>query len=299
MSVRRTSASGLGSTELATKFIDSGALQFSLAKDFFTLSGAYSVNVVTPQTAPSGPLTFIVGAPALALRAITNAGSYANGAVAPGEIISLFGTNMGPATGTGLSLTAAGLVSTSLSGVQVLFDGFPAPLIYVRSDQVSAIVPYEVAGRVTAQVTLVYNGQTSAPLTVPVTDSAPALFTADASGKGQGAILNQDSSVNSPSNPAAKGSVVVLYGTGEGATDPPGVDGQIAGSVLPKPKLPVSVTINGKDAVVLYAGAAPSEVAGLIQVNVLLPDGINSGSVPVVLRVGSATSQAGVLVSVQ
>jgi uncharacterized protein (TIGR03437 family) len=287
------------STELATTFIDSGNLQFSLPKDFFTLSGAYSINVAAPQTAPSSPVTFTVGAPALAVRAITNAGSYANGAVAPGEIISLFGTNMGPATGAGLSLTPAGLVSTNVGGVQVLFDGTPAPLIYARSDQVSAIVPYGVAGHVTAQVTVVFNGQPSTPLTVPVTDSAPALFTADASGKGQGAILNQNGSVNSSTNPAGKGSVVVLYGTGEGATNPPGVDGQIAGSVLPKPILPVSVTIDGRDAVVLYAGAAPSEVAGVIQVNVLLPDGINSGPVPVVLKVGSATSQAGVLLAVQ
>jgi uncharacterized protein (TIGR03437 family) len=198
-----------------------------------------------------------------------------------------------------LSLTAAGLVSTSLNGVQVLFDGVPAPLIYVRSDQVSAIVPYEVAGRVTTQVAVGYNGQVSASLTVPVTDSVPALFTSDASGKGQGAILNQDTTVNSPSNPAAQGSVVVLYGTGEGATDPPGVDGQIAGSVLPKSKLPVSVTIDGKDAVVMYAGAAPSEVAGVIQVNVLLPDGVKSGPVPVVLKVGLNTSQAGVMLAVQ
>jgi uncharacterized protein (TIGR03437 family) len=106
-------------------------------------------------------LTFTVGVPALALKVITNAGSYANGAVAPGEIISLFGTNMGPATGTGLSLTAAGLVSTSLSGVQVLFDGIAASLIYVRSDQVSSIVPYEVSDRVTTQVGVLYKKRTS------------------------------------------------------------------------------------------------------------------------------------------
>jgi uncharacterized protein (TIGR03437 family) len=287
------------SSELPTTFIDSGTLQFSLAKDFFTLSGAYSINVVTPQAVPSNSVPFTVGAPGIVFSAVTNAGSYATGAIAPGEIINLFGSNIGPAVGVGLSLTPSGLVSTLLGGVQVLFDGIPAPLVYARSDQLSAIVPYEVGGHPSTQVSIIFNGQSSAPLVVPVAESAPSLFTADASGKSQGAILNQDGSVNSPSNPAGKGSVVVLYGTGEGATDPPSVNGQIAGSVLPKPILPVSVAIDGQDAQVLYAGAAPFEVAGVIQVNVLLPDGINSGSVPVVLKVGSATSQAGVLVSVQ
>ncbi len=164
----------------------------------------------------------------------------------------------------------------------------------------SAIVPYFIGdGRPNTRVAVQYNGQTSAVFTLPVAGSAPALFTADASGKGQGAILNEDGSVNSLSNPAAKGSVVVLYGTGEGATDPPGVDGKLGGEVLPKPTLPVTVSVDGKDAQVLYAGSAPGEVAGVIQVNVRLPNGVNSGAVPVVLQVGGASSQAGVILSVR
>jgi uncharacterized protein (TIGR03437 family) len=79
----------------------------------------------------------------------------------------------------------------------------------------------------------------------------------DGSGVGQGAILDQNSTVNSPSNPAEKGSIVIVFASGAGQTDPGGADGQIAGDTLPTPLLPVSVQIGGLEAKVLYAGAAP------------------------------------------
>jgi uncharacterized protein (TIGR03437 family) len=142
-----------------------------------------------------------------------------------------------------------------LSNVELLFDGNPAPLLYVQAGQISGIVPYEVAGHADTQVIVKYDGQQSAAFTLPVAPSAPALFTDDASGKGQGAILNLDGSLNSSSHPAEAGSVVVLYGTGAGQTNPPGVDGQITGSTLSKPVLPVTATIDGQPAQVLYAGS--------------------------------------------
>ncbi len=126
----------------------------------------------------------------------------------------------------------------------------------------------------------------------------PGLFTANASGSGPGAIRNQDLSVNSASNPAPRGSIVV-YATGEGATDPVGVDGQVAATAFPKPTLPVTVRIGGMPAEVLYAGAAPSLVAGVLQVNVRVPEGVPDGAAEVRLIVGSAESPAGVTVAVQ
>jgi uncharacterized protein (TIGR03437 family) len=123
-------------------------------------------------------------------------------------------------------------------------------------------------------------------LTIPLAASAPGLFNV---------ALNQDLTRNSASNPAAQGSIVVLYGTGAGQTNPAGVDGEVTGKILPKPVLPVSVTIDGKPAKVLYAGAAGGTVSGVIQVNVRLPDDIQSGPVPVALRVGSGLSQPRVL----
>src|SRR5258706_894203 len=104
---------------------------------------------------------------------------------------------------------------------------------------------------------VIYQGRVSAPVTVAVATAAPALFSADSSGKGNGAILNQDSTPNSPANPAEKGSVVVLFGTGEGQTKPRGADGRIATTVFPKPEQDVKVTIGGIDASIAYAGAAP------------------------------------------
>jgi uncharacterized protein (TIGR03437 family) len=143
------------------------------------------------------------------------------------------------------------------------------------------------------------NGVPSGTLTVSIADSAPGLFTATANGKGPAAALNEDLSRNSSSNPAGQGSIVVLYGTGAGQTNPAGMDGAVDGKILPKPILPVSVTVDGKSAKVLYAGGAGGAVAGLIQLNVRLPDGIHSGAVPVVFRIGGNGSQPGVTLSVQ
>jgi uncharacterized protein (TIGR03437 family) len=123
---------------------------------------------------------------------------------------------------------------------------------------------------------------------------APGIFTA---GK-QAAALNQDGSYDSASSPAARGSTVVLFATGEGQTDPSGVDGQLATSVYPKPVLPVSVTIGGQPATLAYFGAAPGLTAELLQLNVVVPQNIAPGNVAVVLTVGSASSQAGVTIGV-
>jgi uncharacterized protein (TIGR03437 family) len=144
-----------------------------------------------------------------------------------------------------------------------------------------------------------YNGIKSSAVTVPIPPAAPGIFTADSSGKGQGALLNQDYSINSSRNPAGRGSIVILYATGEGQTDPAGVDGQLATAGLPQPRLPVSVTIGGIAAEVLYAGAAPGFVAGSMQINARIPANAPTGaSVSVQISIGNAASLAGVTLSV-
>ncbi|MEO8129839.1 MAG: hypothetical protein ABI822_22245, partial [Bryobacteraceae bacterium] len=133
-----------------------------------------------------------------------------------------------------------------------------------------------------------------------VDNSLPGLFSANASGRGQGAILNQDNSANTSSNPATKGQAIVLYATGEGQTTPVGVDGKIIGSDLKKSLLPVSVKVGGIDCTVEYAGSAPGLVSGVFQVNVRLSSSVPSGSnVPVVLTVGPASSQDGLTVAIR
>jgi uncharacterized protein (TIGR03437 family) len=150
----------------------------------------------------------------------------------------------------------------------------------------------------TATIVVQYGTVESAPVRVPVVAAAPALFTAGAIGTGPAAALNQDSTLNTPSTPEPPGSVIVLYTTGEGQTSPAGVDGQVAAGTGPKPLLPVTVTIGGQPAQVQYAGAAPGLVAGVMQVNAVIPAGTPAGNVPVSIQVGSQTSQPGVTIAV-
>jgi len=145
-------------------------------------------------------------------------------------------------------------------------------------------------------------GVRAEPVTLSVVAAVPAVFTANQSGTGQGAILNQDGSVNSATNPAAPASIVVLFATGEGQTTPGGVDGLLAtGSPLPRPiAQPTRVTVGGQEAEVVYSGAAPGLVAGLWQINARIPATVPTGAaVPIVLRVGEATSIAGVTVAIR
>jgi uncharacterized protein (TIGR03437 family) len=219
--------------------------------------------------------------------------------VSPGLIVTLFGSGIGPAT---LALNAPGAdgkFSTLLAGTQVLFDGVAAPMIYASAGQTSAIVPYGVAAKTSTQVTVVFQNVTSPAQTVAVVPVQLGLFSANSTGQGQGAILNQDNLVNSPSKPAKRNSIVVLFGTGEGQTTPGGVDGQTAVSVYPKPNTPITVKIGGSDAQVLYYGAAPTLVAGAIQINVTIPAGIPDGNATVQVFEGANQSPATITVAVK
>jgi uncharacterized protein (TIGR03437 family) len=203
------------------------------------------------------------------ISSVVNSASYLGGAVAPGELVTIFGANLGAYTGASGALNG-GSLSNAIGSTQVLFDGTAAPLLYASSGQINAVVPFGVTGP-TTQVQVVHQGQTAASITVPVQAATPALFALDGSGGGQGAILNQDSSVNSQTNPASRGSVVVLYGTGGGLTAPASVDGLLTPPPYPLLMPPVTVTIDNKPAQVLYAGAAPGMVAGVIQINAVVP----------------------------
>jgi uncharacterized protein (TIGR03437 family) len=234
-----------------------------------------------------------------AISAVVNGASFQTAAVSPGLIASIFGSGIGPATGVGLRLNA-GVVDTTVGDTRVLFDGIPGPILYASSRQVSVVVPYGVAGRARTRVEIEYQGRRSAVAEVQVAESAPAIFTVNSSGTGAGAILNEDATLNGPNNAAARNSVVVIYATGEGQTAPPGVDGQVTGTVLKRPALQVRVTIGGQQAEVLYAGSAPGLVSGVLQVNARVPGGVVPGNtVPVVVAVGGASSQSGVTLAVR
>ena len=244
------------------------------------------------------PVTFSIGAVANAANLeafappVSGVGD-ASHPIAAGEIVVVFGAGLGPDTLT-VATPSGGLFPKTLGGTQVLFNGTAAPLVYASATAVAAIVPYSLDGQTSAQVSVAYQGKTSRVATIPVAPTSPGIFTANASGTGQAAVLNQNGTLNSATNPALVGSIITLYATGEGQTSPGGVDGKLAtGNNLPSPIQPVSVTIGGLPAVVNYAGAAPTLVAGLMQVNVQVPAGFaDSTAVPVVLQVGGVNSPA-------
>lgn len=240
-----------------------------------------------------------LGTLAPALIAVVDSASYQPVPLTPGGLITAFGLNLGPRSLAGLQLSG-GQVTTALSNTQALFDNTPAPLLYVQENQLSAVVPYEIAGKSSVQVEIEVQGQFSNPLTLPVAAAAPGVFTMDSSGQGQGVVLNQDYSVNSPSTPAARNSTISVYADGLGQTNPGGIDGAVTGSALSTATANVSASIAGVSSQVLYAGTAPGIVAGVFQVNVLVPASAAPGSaVPLVLSAAGASSQAGVTLSIQ
>ena len=239
------------------------------------------------------------GMPCLTL-AIENAASFEAGPIAPGELVTLWGLNFGPRVGASMATDSTGKAAISLAGVQVFFNGMAAPLLYVQSQQINAQVPWELAGQTIAPVRVEYNGafsQTALPVVAP---SDPGFFHLTP-GSSQGAIVNQDGTLNSASNPAKVGTVVSIYGTGGGVTSPPGITGVPAPlSPLDYLTLPVTVLIDGKlNADVTYAGAAPTAISGVVQINFQVPANTPpSSSHTVVVKIGDATTDAGATVTI-
>jgi len=237
-------------------------------------------------------------APALSAANIVNAASYKGGAVAPGELVTIFGANYGPGTLVGAQLDSNGLVSSLLGGTQVLFDGVASPFIYALAGQSSVIVPYEIAGKTQTVVQYIYNGVKSNTVTIPVSPSAAGIFAANAAGSGPGLILNPDYTLNSAQNPIAAGSFVTVLATGGGSIVGGAMDGALAPGVANQ-TLTVTATIGGVNAPVLYAGAAPGLVNGVMQVNLTVPSGLSAGQQAVVISVGGVPSQSGITVAVK
>jgi trimeric autotransporter adhesin len=277
---------------------DGTEITFIITSSDGTVSGN-PIQFTVNSTTVSFTITQVTTVAVPSISAVTNGASNQAGSIAPGEIVALYGSGLGPAQLTQYHLTSAGLLDTQVAGTQVRFNGILAPIIYASASQVAAIVPYEVSGS-SVLVSLTYQGESSAAVSVPLALSAPALFTLNSSGQGPAAALNQDYSLNSANNPAKVGDIISLYATGEGQTTPTGVDGKVAVDPLPHPVLPVSVTIGGQPAQVQYAGGAPGEVAGVLQVNAYIPSGIQTGNaVSVVVQVGNAVSPPGVTLAVR
>ncbi len=203
-----------------------------------------------------------------AVTSVENVASYAKGAVSPGELVAILGSGFD-------------------SAAQVTFSGNKAPVIYAAEEQIVLVTPYGIAGETSTSMVVTAGGAQTSPLTLQVAAATPGIFI----------VLNPDGHANSANDPAPQGAVLVLYATGAGQTTPPGVDGQTETTVLPKPVLPVSVTVGGKPAALVYAGAAANLIAGILEVKLQLPVGISSGSaVPLVLSIGGFTTTVNVAI---
>lgn len=224
--------------------------------------------------------------------------------ITPGEIVTIFGTGLGPSTPVLAQPGSNGYFGTQVAGTTVSFNGTNGPLLYASATQVSAIVPYSMPIGGAANVAVTYQGQTfTTSSAIPIVATVPGIFTANSTGIGQAAAVNQNGSINGPASPAPLGSIISLYVTGEGQTTPAGVDGKPASAPLPSPVLGVSVTMSGQPATVTYAGGAPGLVAGVMQVNAQIPANLlqtftGPVAVPVVVLVGVTASQANVTITV-
>jgi uncharacterized protein (TIGR03437 family) len=209
---------------------------------------------LTPST---GPAQQVIGA------TLVNGASLAPGDIAPGEIITIFGSGFDP------------------NKTQLLFDGKSATIFYIGSGQINALTPANLAPNSTTQISITLAGATVVTFPSNVVSAMPAIF-AVGSGIGQAAAINEDGTVNSASNPVARGSIITVYATGQG-----------------QDMSAVSLTIGGYSAALQYAGPAPG-FQGLMQINAEVPGGfLAPGILPVVLSVGTASSQDGVTISVQ
>jgi uncharacterized protein (TIGR03437 family) len=286
-------ASGTGSGTLTLGINPSGlSMQSYSSAITVTAAGGASNN---PQTISVTLTVSSAASPPVVVSAVVNAASWTGGSVAPGELVVIGGTMLGPSTGvSGTVDPSTGNMVSQLAGTGVLFNGIAAPLLYTSATQVNAIVPYETAGCTQATLQVQYQGVISQATTLPCTSAAPGIFTFNASGSGPAAAANTDGTFNGPSAPAAAGSYVTLYFTGGGQTNPPGITGSITGTATLKwLTQPVSVTVGGIAATVAFDGAAPTFVDGVLQLNIQLSPNTPSGSAqPVVITVGTAASPA-------
>jgi uncharacterized protein (TIGR03437 family) len=300
--------------------------------------GSALINIFTAPNGAAGQAMILTGAGTVALGSggslltvssgsqpslvgIGNASAGSvSGAVAPFEFVSLYGIDIGPSSAMQQQVVN-GVVTSSLGGVQVLFGGVPAPLMFAGPNQINALVPAEVYGQDSVALQIVMpSGTIDGPL-ISVRPAQPGVFVQPAPANSaysvQAAALNQDGSVNSAANPAALGSIVTVWATGTGMSSVFYSDGTILTSTYGAPTLPVSVFASpfftggtGPSGVgftdggppgplsleVLYAGDALGLVEGVQQVNFRLPAQVDSISdIGFQLRIGDASSNDFVL----
>jgi uncharacterized protein (TIGR03437 family) len=301
---KATTAKVSGSaTPLKTTFISGTMLLADLPASLLATAG--TLNIVATNPAPGGDSTashFTVSTTPV-VQAVVSAASYASGPVSVGELVSLFGSEIGPIAPATLTVSN-GFVTQSLNNTSVTVDGKNAAMVYVSRDMITIQVPYDASIGLQRNVVVNSNG-TIAQGKVDIVAAAPGLFTLDGSGTGQAAALTfsmktSQLTINGATSPLHAGDIAVLYMTGEGDYDlsvSPRNGYVVPENLNPLPQLnpPPVVTIGGAPATVQYAGPLPGGMLGVLQINAVVPAGFTPGTgVPVTVDIGGAVSQAGV-----
>ena len=291
-SLKANSGVLLGHERLLSVF-NNNPLDFTFSGSYSLSGNGYNDNSFTYLFGPSGTVRIGIGIPPMlgldvAVQGpsftpsgvfidptgVVNAASFAQftAGIAPGEFISIFGSNLAPSTKIDSTFP------TQLNGVQVLINNRPAPIYVVSSGQISAVVPFATS-EVVANIQVINNGTTSNTVSSYVNLTAPGVFTSPANGIGSAAALHADFSLVSSLKPAQIGETILLFVTGLGAVSPAVSDG------APGPVNPLSnatnqlaVYIGGQQATISFAGLAPGLI-GLDQINVQVPSGVSSGNV--------------------
>jgi uncharacterized protein (TIGR03437 family) len=278
---------------------------------FSTLSAAttYTATITNgAQDLAGNPLagnyvwSFTTGAAVVSTGPVIQLSGTVNGAsfvapVAAGSIAGVFGTNL--SIGQASSMVPTPLPST-LAQSSFTIGGQSAPLFFAMPGQVNLQIPWDMAGQTQAAVIATVNGIASTAETVAIVPFAPGIFTMNASGAGQGAVLIAPTAVLAgPGTPVSRGAYVSIFCTGLGAVTNQPATGVAAGSSPLSISLTTpTVTIGGIGAVVSYSGLAPT-FAGLYQINAVVPLGVSPGNtVSVVISIGSISSNT-VTIAVQ
>lgn len=299
------------SGNLTARVVGETAMLATVPNSALTTPGYLRMAVSTPS--PGGGVSneaqFQIFGPQPQVAAVVDSASFLQGTISPGQIITIFGSGLGPSSLTLFNPAVPApqipnSLPTAAPSTSVTVNGVAAPVLYTSANQVSVVVPYSVTGS-SADLILTYNGLASQPVTLALAPTNPGIYTTDASGRGQGAILNYnaataDYSLNSGATAATRGQTVILYVSGAGATNVPVANTLIPASPLVAPTAPITVTIGGQAATVAGAAAPPGSVPGLLQVNVTVPANAPVGPmIPVVVNIGGVDSQPGVTMAIR
>jgi uncharacterized protein (TIGR03437 family) len=214
--------------------------------------------------------------------------------VSAGGIAAVFGDRLANAVASAPAVP----LPTSLGGTQVTIGGIAVPLLYVSPAQINLQIPWELAGQSQAAVVVTTGVGSSAAAMVNISAAAPAIFTADASGNGQGAVVDVRGQTANAAIPVARGQYIQIYCLGLGAVSNQPATGAAAVGASSPTLVTATVTLGGVQAPSSFSGLAPSFV-GVYQVNAMVPLSVTPGSrLPLSVGLNGAESQT-VTIAVQ